>query len=141
MELSTVISRMLSVRPETRGTAHELAEALEQAARDAGPQAKVPLFLSIAAPPQGEVERSPASQPVRAPPEKVKAPLLKKAPEPDDAEATPQHLQRRGLYESWQLWLSAGLAGAVVLAFAPNRPRALALDVHQAARRAGARLQ
>jgi serine/threonine protein kinase len=43
-ELSRLVSRMLSVRPEARGGAGELAEALEQAARRAGPEADVPLF-------------------------------------------------------------------------------------------------
>ncbi|MFP2906022.1 serine/threonine-protein kinase [Pyxidicoccus sp. 3LFB2] len=45
-ELSRLVSRMLSVRPEARGTARELAEALEQAAREAGPMADVPLFAA-----------------------------------------------------------------------------------------------
>nr|AXM42911.1 serine/threonine protein kinase [Pyxidicoccus fallax] len=43
-ELSGLVSRMLSVRPEARGSASELAEALERAARNAGPEADVPLF-------------------------------------------------------------------------------------------------
>jgi len=43
-ELSTLISRMLSLQPEARGSARELAEALEQSAREAGPEADVPLF-------------------------------------------------------------------------------------------------
>ncbi len=43
-ELSRLVSRMLSVRPEARGGAGELGEALEQAARRAGPEADVPLF-------------------------------------------------------------------------------------------------
>ncbi|MFP2906249.1 serine/threonine-protein kinase [Pyxidicoccus sp. 3LFB2] len=43
-ELSRLVSRMLSVRPEARGGAGELAEALELAARKAGPEADVPLF-------------------------------------------------------------------------------------------------
>ncbi len=43
-ELSRLVSRMLSVRPEVRGGAGELAEALEQAARRAGPELDVPLF-------------------------------------------------------------------------------------------------
>jgi len=43
-ELSEHVARMLSVRPEARGSARELAEALEQAVRKAGPEADVPLF-------------------------------------------------------------------------------------------------
>ncbi|MCY1017725.1 serine/threonine protein kinase [Pyxidicoccus sp. MSG2] len=43
-ELSELVSRMLLVRPEARGSARELAEALERAARKAGPEAEVPLF-------------------------------------------------------------------------------------------------
>jgi serine/threonine protein kinase len=43
-ELSALVSRMLSPRPETRGSAREVAEALEQAARNAGREAEVPLF-------------------------------------------------------------------------------------------------
>jgi serine/threonine-protein kinase len=44
-ELSALIARMLSARPEGRGSAGELAEALERTAREAGLQADVPLFL------------------------------------------------------------------------------------------------
>ncbi|WP_163989345.1 serine/threonine protein kinase [Pyxidicoccus caerfyrddinensis] len=43
-ELSRLVSRMLSLHPEARGSARELAEALEHAARKAGPDADVPLF-------------------------------------------------------------------------------------------------
>ncbi|MFP2928580.1 serine/threonine protein kinase [Pyxidicoccus sp. 3LG] len=43
-ELSALVSRMLAVRPESRGSARELAEALEQAERTAGPEADIPLF-------------------------------------------------------------------------------------------------
>lgn len=42
--LSALILRMLSEKPEARGTARELAEALEQAATQAGPEADAPLF-------------------------------------------------------------------------------------------------
>ncbi|MFP2928269.1 serine/threonine protein kinase [Pyxidicoccus sp. 3LG] len=43
-ELSALVCRMLSVRPEARGSARELAEALEEAARHVGPEADMPLF-------------------------------------------------------------------------------------------------
>ncbi|MFP2926190.1 serine/threonine protein kinase [Pyxidicoccus sp. 3LG] len=50
-ELSELVSRMLSVRHEARGSARELAEALEQAERKAGLEADVPLFALEKAPP------------------------------------------------------------------------------------------
>ncbi|MCY1019695.1 serine/threonine-protein kinase [Pyxidicoccus sp. MSG2] len=43
--LGALTSRMLSVSPEARGSARELAEALEDAADTAGPEADVPLFV------------------------------------------------------------------------------------------------
>ncbi|MFP2934708.1 serine/threonine protein kinase, partial [Pyxidicoccus sp. 3LG] len=43
-ELSALVSRMLSPRPEARGSAGAMAEALEQAARNTGSEADVPLF-------------------------------------------------------------------------------------------------
>jgi serine/threonine-protein kinase len=60
LELSTLISRMLSVRPEARGTAGELAEAVEKAAHRAGLAADVPL-LPREAPRTGTEEDVPAS--------------------------------------------------------------------------------
>ncbi|MFL5344857.1 MAG: serine/threonine protein kinase [Hyalangium sp.] len=43
-QLDALILRMLSVDPKVRGTAREMAEALEQAAERAGPEASAPLF-------------------------------------------------------------------------------------------------
>jgi serine/threonine-protein kinase len=43
VELSELVSRMLSVPPEARGSARALAEALEQAAHEAGTEADAPL--------------------------------------------------------------------------------------------------
>ncbi|HEX8700434.1 MAG TPA: serine/threonine-protein kinase [Myxococcaceae bacterium] len=42
--LSALILRMLSLQPEKRGAARELAELLEQCTQNAGPQADQPLF-------------------------------------------------------------------------------------------------
>ncbi|WP_324289914.1 serine/threonine-protein kinase [Pyxidicoccus sp. MSG2] len=44
VELSALVSRMMSMRPEARGSAGELAEVMEKAAREAGPKADVSLF-------------------------------------------------------------------------------------------------
>ncbi|MBZ4419683.1 protein kinase [Myxococcus sp. RHST-1-4] len=44
-ELSALTTRMLSASPEARGSARELAAALEHAVREAGPEADVPLFV------------------------------------------------------------------------------------------------
>ncbi|MFP2924401.1 serine/threonine-protein kinase [Pyxidicoccus sp. 3LG] len=43
-ELSALTAQMLSSSPEARGSARELAEALEAAAHEAGPEADVPLL-------------------------------------------------------------------------------------------------
>ena len=51
VELSVLVSRMMSMRPEARGSARELAEALDAATREAGPDADVPLFGLEAAQP------------------------------------------------------------------------------------------
>jgi serine/threonine protein kinase len=44
-QLNTLILRMLSLRPEDRGTARDMARALERRAENAGPDADLPLFI------------------------------------------------------------------------------------------------
>jgi hypothetical protein len=71
--LSALILRMLSVRPEVRGTAAELAEALEQAAENPVPESTQPLFHREALPPmEGPGEEAAA------------APALGHRPRPSD---------------------------------------------------------
>jgi hypothetical protein len=50
VRLNTLVLRMLSVRPEQRGTAQELAEALEQAAQLTLPESTRSLFVQEASP-------------------------------------------------------------------------------------------
>lgn len=65
-ELRTLISRMLSMHPEARGSARELAEALEDAAREAGQEADVPLIAQEQVRPSS-VNALPRPVPLRVP--------------------------------------------------------------------------
>ncbi len=56
-ELEALILRMLSEEPEARGTAGELAEALEQAAKEAGPEADERVVPSRSLVPTGRAAR------------------------------------------------------------------------------------
>ncbi len=99
-ELSDFISRMLSRQPEARGSARELAEALEHAARDAGPRADAPLFPRE------------LSRPVEleAPP-----PIPRVAAAPLEVEAVPRRVPPAS-QPRWQPWLAAAvIAGGLVL--------------------------
>ncbi|QSQ28151.1 serine/threonine protein kinase [Pyxidicoccus parkwayensis] len=73
--LSAVVSRMLSLRPEARGSAREVAEVLEQAARRAGREADVPLFTGEEPRPAGLFPR-PQHVTVQRPPRPPRWPWL-----------------------------------------------------------------
>ncbi|MBN1205685.1 MAG: protein kinase [Myxococcaceae bacterium] len=67
--LDALILRMLSLRPEERGTAAELAEALEQAAQLTTPESTRPLFTQELRPEESTVrQRVAASEPASLPP-------------------------------------------------------------------------
>jgi predicted Ser/Thr protein kinase len=68
-QLNALILRMLSVRPEERGTAEELAEALEQAAERTVPENAQPLFAPAVPPPS----EGPREEEVHAPAESPRA--------------------------------------------------------------------
>ncbi|MBN1210352.1 MAG: serine/threonine protein kinase [Myxococcaceae bacterium] len=57
-QLDALILRMLSVRPEARGTAHELTEALEQAAQLASPESTRSLFAQDTRPAGAPAEQT-----------------------------------------------------------------------------------
>ncbi len=66
--LSELVLRMLSAAPEARGTAKELAEALERAAEHSVPEAQQPLFQSLPTPPPSSVTPKPAPVQTSTPP-------------------------------------------------------------------------
>jgi serine/threonine-protein kinase len=83
--LSELTSRLLSPTPEARGTAREVAEALEAAARAAGPEADEPIY----------VPEAPEPEETRPPPQEV-------------SRRAPRRARRRWL-------TAAGLGGALAL--------------------------
>jgi serine/threonine-protein kinase len=86
-DLDALTSRMLCLRPEARGSAREVAEALEQAALEAGPEADVALFAPEA--PEPTAARPVLTRP--APPASVRA------------------------SRSWRMATSMGLGGALAM--------------------------
>jgi hypothetical protein len=94
-QLNALILRMLSPRPEERGTAGELAEALERGVAHAGPSADTPLF---------EWETQTASEWTEE--ERAEARVRGHRPRHRNAAAP----VRRGMARSWLPWLAAAMA-------------------------------
>lgn len=90
-ELDALVARMLTPRPEARGSTRELAEALERAARTRKPELDVPLFTG----------KEPGVHDVIAAPRRVEAP--------------PPHVAR------WQRFAVASLGASLALAVGLSR--------------------
>jgi eukaryotic-like serine/threonine-protein kinase len=94
-QLNALILRMLSPRPEERGTAGELAEAMERGVAHAGPSADTPLFEWETQAPDKWTEEERAEARVRG--------------------HRPRHRNvaapvKRGKARSWLPWLAAAMA-------------------------------
>jgi serine/threonine-protein kinase len=113
-ELSGLTARMLSPHPEARGTARELAEAMERAAREAGPEADAPLFDREA--PEPALTRSGLP---RAVPQ-----LHREAPEPGLTRSGPSRAAPRGRARAVRPWLPAAGVGAALALGAAGMLRA-----------------
>ncbi|HVG61431.1 MAG TPA: protein kinase, partial [Hyalangium sp.] len=77
LRLSALCLRMLSVRPEARGSAAQLAEELEQVARDSGASRPQRLFVPE---PQSAQVSPPTPRPAEVKPQVLEAPLDTGAP-------------------------------------------------------------
>jgi serine/threonine protein kinase len=102
-QLNALILRMLSAQPEERGTARELAEALERGVAHGGPSADTPLF---------EWETQPSSEWTEE--EWAEVEHLGHRPRrrarPSVHEPPPQAPAQRARARSWRPWLAAVLA-------------------------------
>ncbi len=117
-QLNALILRMLSPRPEERGTAGELAEAMERGVAHAGPSADTPLFEWETQAPDEWTEE-----------ERAQARVLGHRPR-HRAVAAPA---RRGEARSWLPWLAAAMA----LGLWPSKPGWLRTKVTVTAERGG----
>jgi eukaryotic-like serine/threonine-protein kinase len=111
-QLSALILRMLLMPPEARGTAGELADALEAAAAQAGPEADQPLLEMD--PPRAEAR----------PPEKTDAPVRvaeaapPKAQEPTGVPTPPERIRPRKRVLAWRPWRALALVGVFLAVWA-----------------------
>lgn len=97
--LSALILRMLSANPKARGTAAQLAEALELAVEQAGPEADQPLF---------ESKRQPIPTPAKT---EATGPMKESG----------EHVGPRVEALTWLPWLASAAVGLIVLAWAWQR--------------------
>ncbi|HEX8705181.1 MAG TPA: serine/threonine-protein kinase [Myxococcaceae bacterium] len=121
-QLNALILRMLSPRPEERGTAGELAEALERGVAHAGPLADTPLFEWETQNPSEWTEE-----------ERAEARVLGHRPRHRNVVAP----VRRGKARSWLPWLAAAMA----LGLWPAKPGWLRAQATRTAERGGANAQ
>ncbi|MFL5349203.1 MAG: serine/threonine-protein kinase [Hyalangium sp.] len=124
--LDALILRMLSMRPEERGTAASLAEALEEAAEQLSPQSDQPLFARQAPPPAAlppeEVPFSSESRQPRAPAERAAA----KGSGPRERLARLDVLRTH--VRRWVPWLSVAVVGLTLIAWAWWATRGRTMD-------------
>ncbi|HYH96115.1 serine/threonine-protein kinase [Hyalangium sp.] len=90
--LRALVLRLLSVRPEQRGTAAELAEALKQAAEHTAPESTQPCFTGQALPPPALPPEEASAAPVPGPlkvreyePQEISLPLIVQEPLPKES--------------------------------------------------------
>ncbi len=115
--LRELILRMLSVRPEERGTAAQLAEALEQAAGSSSPES-APLLPAEAPAAARTPEQSAASIELNsAEPREPTAPAEPRAPSPGKSSRTPSSAERLTSRESLRPWLAVAAMVLVLTAW------------------------
>ncbi|HLL05476.1 MAG TPA: serine/threonine-protein kinase [Myxococcaceae bacterium] len=101
-QLNALILRMLSPGPEARGTAGELAEAMERGVAHSGPSADVPLFeWETLEPSQWTEEEQAEAQLLGHRPRHRAAQRAREAARVDTAQRKPRR---------WRTWLAAALA-------------------------------
>jgi len=119
-QLNALILRMLSVRPEERGTAGELAEAMERGVAHGGPSAEAPLFEWETVPPTRwtEEELAEAEYLGHRPRHRYRG-FVQRVEEADAAARAQREAQGRGgamtrarreRARKWLPWLAAAMA-------------------------------
>jgi hypothetical protein len=96
-QLSTLLMRMVSKRPEERPTAHEVAEALGVLARSAGAEADRPLF-------QGKEERAPVA---------ISAPERAPGRDKEESRDSAKRVSARARVRTWAAYAACAMLGGV----------------------------